>query len=78
MVVDLLHQLALGTHRLERLHKRGAQQPFRRDRLAAGSLVQRLEAGIKRAKRAFDDYLDHPQWMVGTPLFKVDIREQRS
>ena len=28
IVVDLLHQLALGAHRVERLQQRGAQQPL--------------------------------------------------
>ncbi len=59
IVVDLLHQLALGAHRVERLQQRGAQQPLGCDRLPAGALVEFLELGIEREQHVIDERLDH-------------------
>jgi hypothetical protein len=78
VVVQLLHELTLGAHRVEGLKKRGAQKPLWRDRLAAGALVELLEFGVERAQGVVDDGLDHPQRMFRWhPALEVDIGEQR-
>src|SRR4029079_18810384 len=51
VVVELLHQLAFGAHREERLQQRGAKQPLRRDRGAAFRRVEPGEFAIERGQR---------------------------
>ena len=57
VVVDLLHQLALGADRVKRLQKRGPEQPLRRDRLPPGALVEPLERGIERGEPLINNTL---------------------
>ena len=53
VVVDLLHQLPLGAHRVERLQQRGAQQTLRRDRLPPRALVELGKAASSEASTSF-------------------------
>ena len=53
IIVDLLHQLSFGTHRVKRLQQRGAQQPLRCNRLSAGAFVKRLELVLSAASTSF-------------------------
>lgn len=45
VAVDLLDHLPLGTHRVERLHQRGPEQPLRRDRRDGGLRIVAHEEG---------------------------------
>src|SRR5207249_11679303 len=77
IVVDLLHQLALGADRVERLQQRSPQQPFRRDRLPPGTFVKRLELPIERGQHLVHDRPDRAQRMRRRyPLLHIHIREQ--
>jgi hypothetical protein len=79
IVVDLLHQLALGAHRVEGLQQRGAQQALGCDRLAPRALVEPLELGIERGQHVVDDCPDRAQRVLGGhALFQVNVGEQRS
>ena len=77
VVIDLLHQLAFRAHRVERLQKRGPEQPLRRDRLPPGALVETLELGIERGQRVVHDGPDRAQRMtLRHPLFQVYVGKQ--
>ena len=77
IVVDLLHQLALGADRVERLQQRSPQQPFRRDRLPPGIFVKCLELPIERGQHLVHDRPDRAQRMRRRyPLLHIHIREQ--
>ena len=79
VVVELLHQLALGAHREERLQQRGAKQPLRRDRGAAFRRVEPGEFPIERRQRLVYDLTDLAQRMsLRHPLLQVHKAEQRS
>ena len=74
VVIDLLHELALGAHRVERLQQRCPQEPLRRNRLAARPLVEPLELGVERDQNVVDEAFDHPQRMLcGNPRLQVHI-----
>ena len=77
IIVDLLHQLSFGTHRVKRLQQRGAQQPLRCNRLSAGAFVKRLELVIERGQHFIHDSPDRAQRVRNRyPRLHVDIGEQ--
>ena len=50
--VDVVHQLTLGTNRVQRLNQTGAQQPLRRNRRATRIRVQGLEVRMQCRQNA--------------------------
>ena len=55
IVVELLHQLALGTDRVERLQERRAQELLGRDRGPAFGCVTLRELSVERRQRVVHD-----------------------
>jgi hypothetical protein len=78
IVIELLHQLALGPDRVERLDQRAAQQSLGCDRGPAEGRVHRRELGIERDQHLVDDLADYAQRVVRRhPLLQINVREQR-
>ena len=77
VVVQLLHQLALRAHRVERLQQQGPQQLLRRDRGPAVQRVELLELPVQRRQRGIRDRQDRPQRMARRhPALAAHIAEQ--
>ena len=77
VVVELLHQLPLRAHRVERLQQQRPQQLLRRDRGPAVQRVELLELRRQRRQRGIDDRQDRPQRMIRRhPALAAHIAEQ--
>ena len=77
IVVDLLHQLALGAHREEGLQQRRPQQHLGRDRRPAHRRVQRLEAPVQRRQSLIRQPADRPQRVIRrNALLQPHVGEQ--
>jgi hypothetical protein len=75
--LEPLHQLALGSDRVERLQQQGAQQPLRQDRRPAQRGVGRIERPGHASQNLIRDPTDHPQRVARrNPALKIDIRKQ--
>src|SRR5712671_3202276 len=78
IIVELLHQLPLRTHRIERLQQQRAKQFLRRNRGPAGLGIELLEFRRPRRQRRVDDFADRPQWMIHWhSALAAHIAEQR-
>ena len=78
IVVELLHQLPLRAHRIERLQQQRAKQFLRRNRWPAGLGIELLEFRRQRRQRLVDDLADRPQRMIHWhPRFAAHVAEQR-
>jgi hypothetical protein len=77
IMVDPLDQLPLRADRIERLQQQGAQQPLRRDRLAAERRIELLKLARQRFERGIGDRANHPQRVIRPdPLLKIYVAEK--
>jgi hypothetical protein len=60
IVIELFHELALRTHRIEGLQQQGPQQLLGRDRRPADVRVEPVEGGRQHRQRLVDDRPDRP------------------
>jgi len=76
--LDPLDQLPLRPDRIEKLQKRGPQQPLRRNRRTPVSLVKPRNRLIEFRQRRIGQPSHRPQRMLRrNPRLDVDVREQR-
>src|SRR5512132_188437 len=77
VIVQLLHQLSLRAHGIERLQQQPPQQLLRRDRRPADRRIDRLEIFVQPRQRRVHDRSDRPQRMAARhTCLQVDITEQ--
>ena len=77
IVVELLHQLALRSDRVERLQQQRPQQLLRRDRGPTAEGVKLLKVRRQRCKRSIGHRQDRPQRMLRRhPALAAHIAEQ--
>jgi len=77
--VQLLHQLALGPHGVERLQQHRPQQLLGRDRGAADLRVDRAEAPIQRRQSLVHQSPDRTQRMIrANTLLQIHVGKQRA
>ena len=76
--LDPLDQLPLRPDRIEKLQKRGPQQPLRRNGRTSAGLVKRRKRSVQIRQRRVGQPSHRPQRMLRrNPRLDVDIREQR-
>ena len=76
-MVDPLDQLPLRADQIKRLQQQGAQQPFRRDRLAAERRIKLFKLAGQRFERDIGNRANHPQRVIlPDPLLKVYVAEK--
>jgi hypothetical protein len=77
IVVDPLNQLPFRADRIKRLQQQGAQQPFRRDRLAAERRIELLELAGQRFERRIGNRPNHAQRVIRPdPFLKIYVAEK--
>ena len=77
VVIQLLHQLALRAHRVERLQQQRPQQLLGRDRRPAVVRVELVERRRQHRQRLVDDRPDRPQRVnLRHPRLAAQIAEQ--
>jgi hypothetical protein len=77
IVIELLHQLPLGTHRIERLQQQRPQQLLRRDRRPADRRIDRREVVVEPRQCLAHHRPDRSQRMGARhPRLQIHIAEQ--
>src|SRR5258708_10104847 len=77
--LQTVHQLALGTHPIERLQQHRSQKLLRRNRRPPKVRIEGCKLARQVAKRGVRNLADRAQWMV-TPhaRLQIHVAEQRS
>src|SRR5439155_25356695 len=78
IVIELLHQLALRTPRVEGLQQQRAKQFLRRNRRPSRLGIEFFKLWRQRRQRLIDNLADRPQRMIYRhPRFTAHVAEQR-